>query len=173
MINGKELIGLINMNVKSDAVFNYLQNKESHLVINSPQEEDILTLADNWCNYDFQDLGFIVETIEDIVCSISFRINKSKLYNEKGPIFAGLINGSLELLKDKSEVRSKLGKPNFSCAEFDQFHLNNDLMLGLLYDNSLENLLVMASFGSIEIFMNESLRPNRSSIIFESLKPHL
>ena len=173
MISGNKIIGLINKDVHSQAIFNYLQKKESNLIINSPLDEDVHTATDKWCNYDFQDLGFVVETVEEIICSISFRLNQSKLYNEKGPIFTGSIYEDLELLRDKRGVRSKFGKPYYSREEFDQFHLNEELILGLLYDDSLENQLVIASFGSADVFMNGARIPNRWSLIFESLKPHL
>ena len=67
------------------------------------------------------------------------------------------------------EVHYVFGTPSYSCHEYDQYLLNETLVLALIYDTDEKDQLIIASFGSRRIFSNNTLRPNRLSLIFESM----
>ena len=172
MIEGPELISLIDTNTKegkTDSVLSFLSKKEFHTLINYPMEAERQTPADDWFSYDVQAFGVIIESVNDEICSVSFRMNMSDLLSEKGPVFKGEIDGRIEKNSCRKDVRDCYGSPDMTNTYFDQYLLNKTLVLGLIYDTDKKDQLIIASIGSRRIFSNNILQPNRWSLIFDSM----
>ena len=171
MINSDIYLTLIGKEVSakdSKLLFDYLNN-DSELIVHEPFDEDIIIPQDNWKSYESNNLGLFVEVVNSCIASISFssgfnrNINKDhfRRYGHNLPY-------GFTFEDSRNQIRNKYGDPVKESEVFDQYYLSDYIVVGVLFNPSSE-IISFLSFGYREIFSNPDLRPNRISLIFDSL----
>jgi hypothetical protein len=151
-------------------IFENLKLADNHYVSYAPMEEDIETKNDEWEGHYFEGLGFNLETQCNKISHFSFHLKFSEYYKRYGyeKLYSGSLPFGLSLKMTKTDVHQLLGTPLKAKENREQYHVNNRLILGLLYDDGNEWLRV-ASVGSMKVFSSEELYPSRWSEVYQSL----
>ncbi len=151
-------------------LFDKLKSTDKHYQWHAPMDEDIETTNDEWEGHYFEELGVGIETQCAVISHVSFFLKFSKHYkpNSHEKNYDGLLPFGLSVKMRKPEVHLVLGEPLKSAENLDQYHLDGELILGLIYDDDNEWLRI-ASIGSKRIFSDENLYPNRYSDVCHSL----
>jgi hypothetical protein len=138
-------------------------------IIHEPLKEDIENKSDNWKTYDSQELGIVIEVFCERVVSVSFS-RGGTFYNEpfEGHAYPYSLYNNLKLGTKREEIRVFWGTPNKVGDFFDQYKINDNITMGILY-NMKNYSANTVSFGLTEIFSNPGKSPNRFSFIFMSL----
>lgn len=147
-----------------------LEVLDEHYVSHAPMEEDIETKNDEWAGHYFEGLGFSIETQCEKISDFSFHLKFSEYYRRYGyeRLYSGSLPFGLSLKMTKTEVHQLLGAPLKAKENREQYHMNERLILGLLYDDDNEWLRVV-SVGSMKVFSSAELYPNRWSEVYQSL----
>lgn len=142
---------------------------KSSLTIHEPLPEEIYNENDKWRCYDFQDQGLIIEVVSNIVAAISFSSGKPTFEGSKPiPRYARQLPNDMHFDLSRDDLRKIYGEPRTESELFDQYLVNQDILLGVLFSETTEEISFI-SFGVKSIFLNPEKRPNRFSLIFESL----
>lgn len=143
-----------------ESLFDKLKKVDSHYVWYALDLEDVESKNDEWETHSFEGLGFSLETQCGMVSLVSFFLHHRKDYRPypHENLYSGYLPYSLSLNMSREDVHQVLGSPLKSSQDFEQYHFGEDLILGLIYEDSS---LRVASLGSKKVFSSQGLFPNR------------
>jgi hypothetical protein len=164
------LVDLKKHNQEVIDLLNYLTQNDPHFSFNSPMEEDIILVSDRWEIYHSPSFGFTIEFLDESVSNISFQLRTGKNDDETEKSYTGKLGLNLINCKNRKDVLALFGNQIRSGEFFDQYHIEENKILGFLYDLEMFHLVTHVSFGSKRIFSDPDLIPNRYSPVFVSLE---
>jgi hypothetical protein len=164
------LIGKYTNDINSKGFFDSIQSDYiDYFIIHEPEKEDIERENDNWKCYESQKLGIVIEAVDEFIVCVSF-LSGGSIFDEPNdiPVYPYDLYNNLRLCTKRDEVVRIFGRPKKETEFFDQYEIENDITMGILYNqkNKTANTI---SFGLTEIFSNPEKIPNRYSLIFMSL----
>jgi hypothetical protein len=164
------LLGLGTPDKRVKKFMNTIHSKfESDFIIREPLPDDIESVRDKWQSYECEKLGLIIEVVDGVVAVLSFRSGVSTFEGrEPVPAYPCELLDGLSVTSTKQQIREQCGDPVKSESWYDQFELDDRVRMSALYNESSRQVSVI-SYGYKPIFIDETKRPNRISMIFESL----
>lgn len=169
------LFSLLGKDISDPNVENIIYNDDLMKVFNfkihRPLLEDRNYLNENWTTYESEEIGLIIEIADNRVICLSFNSGIPVFngeYYQITPSYPFALLDDLSLKNRKVDIRNIFGSPLKQGKFFDQYKLDNNIIMGVLYNVSSEEVSVI-SYGLSSIFSDPVLCPNRFSPIFLSL----